>query len=510
MDRRIYIMNLKKRNGAKFITIRAFICMVLCLFAATSLGIAFRAVSFPETTVVLLYIVAVLLTALYTNGFLWGMIGSIAATFTFNYFFTEPYYSLSVNNPSYIITFAAMTLVAFVTGVLTSREKIHAEQAIERENEMRVLYTLTNKLSHTDSFEKIGKIAVEHINDLLECDISFVYGMKGDSFCYLLKEKKNNFEQIELKNFIYKENENNDYIDWKVEGQEEFLGIIRIPIEIQKKLNENQKKLLRFMIENIGIAMDRVSSSEERYRDRELMEQERYRANLLRAISHDIRNPLMGIMGTSEMIINITNGDDPRKNLAKGIYQDADWLHSLVENILALTRLQDGKIVLQKKFEPIEEIIASAVRRVEKRASEYEILVEIPEEYVEVPMDAKLIEQVVVNLLDNAVKHTDKSEEIKVIVTKGETEQGQYQVCVAVLDRGDGILEKDIPHIFQMFYTTGTKPADSHYGIGLGLAICETVVKAHGGIIIGKNRTDGKGAVFTFTLPMKGMDKSHV
>lgn len=451
------------------------------------------------------------MTARYTNGFLWGMLASVTGTFTFNYFFTEPLYTFSVNNPTYIITFAVMTIVAFVTGALTSREKLHAKQAMERENEMRVLYKLTNMLSHGDSFENIGRIAIENINDLLKCNISFLYKIEEEKNSYFFIERNNGkFQQTKLQQLGEEKEYKNEYTDWRVQGQESYLGIIRIPNDIQEKLSDNQKKRLSFMIENIAIAMDRVSSSEERYKDRELMEQERYRANLLRAISHDIRTPLMGIMGTSEMIMNISEREDPRKNLAKGIYQDADWLHSLVENILALTRLQDGKIVLQKNMEPIEEIIASAVNRIEKRASQYEITVEIPEEYIEVAMDARLIEQVVVNLLDNAIKHTKKTEEIKIIVSKEKIKENEYEARVTVMDRGEGIQEKDIPNIFQMFYTTSTKPADSQYGIGIGLAICETVIKAHNGTIIGKNQTDGKGAIFSFTLPMKGVNEANV
>lgn len=504
-------MNIKERSEINFVKIKTCLYMCLWLLVATILGMVFRTAKFSETTIVLLYIVAVLMTARYSNGFLWGMVASITATFTFNYFFTEPYFTFSVNNPNYVITFAVMTIVAFVTGALTSREKLLAKQAIEKENEMRVLYKLTNMLSLGDSFEKIGKIAIEQISDLLKCNVSFLYGMKENlDFYHLIQKNKDVYELKKVLGYYNKSNKNEDYTDWNVEGQEGLLGIIRIPNDKENKINGNQQRLLKYMIENIAIALDRVSASEERYKDKELMEQERYRANLLRAISHDIRTPLMGIMGTSEMIMNISDNDDPRKNLAKGIYQDADWLHSLVENILTLTRLQDGKMVLHTNVESLEEIIASAVNRIEKRVLGYEILVEIPEEYIQLPMDARLIEQVVVNLLDNAVKHTKKTEEIKIVVSKEELKEKEYQARVTVMDRGEGILDKDVPNIFQMFYTTSIKPSDSQYGIGLGLAICETVMKAHGGTITGKNRTDGKGAVFSFTLPMKGIKNHYV
>lgn len=245
------------------------------------------------------------------------------------------------------------------------------------------------------------------------------------------------------------------------------------------------------------MAMDRIEVTIERVRDRESMERERERANLLRAISHDLRTPLSGIMGTSEMLMDMTDKEDRRQELLQGIYQDADWLKSLVENILSLTRLQDGKIVIQKEMEAIEEVIGCAVAHVERSFPEREIQVEIPEEFRLVPMDAKLIEQVITNLLDNAVKHTRPQEAITVSASYTEDE-----LLVSVRDEGEGIAEADVSNLFKIFYTSKTRSVDVKRGIGLGLTICETVVNAHGGTIIGRNRTDRKGAEFIFTLPL--------
>lgn len=133
------------------------------------------------------------------------------------------------------------------------------------------------------------------------------------------------------------------------------------------------------------MAMDRLRVIKERIRSREEATQKRYRGNLLRAISHDLRTPLAGIMGTSEMIMDMTDKSDARYALADGIYKDADWLHALVENILSLTRLQDGRLTLHKEQEPVEEVIGAAVAAMEKRAPEREIAVHIPDEILMVP-----------------------------------------------------------------------------------------------------------------------------
>ena len=141
-------------------------------------------------------------------------------------------------------------------------------------------------------------------------------------------------------------------------------------IVIDRKVSEDQlfanKKLIHSMIENIALALERIEVTIERVRDRQRMERERERANLLRAISHDLRTPLSGIMGSAEMLMDMTEKEDKWQTLLKGIYQDADWLKSLVENILSLTRLQDGKILVHKEMEALEEVIACAVAHIEK------------------------------------------------------------------------------------------------------------------------------------------------
>ena len=199
--------------------------------------------------------------------------------------------------------------------------------------------------------------------------------------------------------------------------------------------------------------------------------------------------------------MDMTQKDDVRYNLAEGIHKEAKWLHSLVENILNLTRLQDGRLTLSKQTEAVEEVVGSAVSHIQRSCPEREITVSVPDELLLVPMDAKLIEQVLINLLENAVKHTLPEQEISVSVT---ADKANNYIVFTVADRGEGIDPVDLPNIFQMFYTSGLKHADSQYGIGLGLSICDAIIKAHGGSIEAQNRTEGQGAVFIFKLPMEG------
>ena len=275
-----------------------------------------------------------------------------------------------------------------------------------------------------------------------------------------------------------------------------ILAVLRIPSETCTVMTASQTRMLHSIIESAALALERLRSVQAQARSREEATQERYRSNLLRAISHDIRTPLSGIMGTSEMLMDKLDQKDPSYILAQDIYHDAEWLHDLVENILNLTKLRDGKLMLNKQLEAMEEVIGAALLVMEKRIPDRIIDVEMPDDVLMVPMDARLISQVLVNLLDNASKHTPKDREITISVSSDEE-----MVSVAVADRGNGISEQDLPHIFQMFYTTRSRDTDTRNGVGLGLAICQSIIEAHGGSIRAENRSGG-GAVFTFTLPL--------
>ena len=485
--------------------IRNLLYTVGFLAAATAIGYVFQFKGMQETNIVLVYIVAVFMTARWSDKFIWGIVSSVAATFAFNFFFTEPLFTFSVNNSSYFITFVCMTATAIVTSSLTMKMNRYAKRTEEKERDIHALYAFTSELSSADTVDKISDIVTESIRTMFGRNASFRYLDVMPAGETLTPDESNASDESNAPAAQDTPSAASDPEHFTVKGREGALGIVEIAREDGAGISEEQRTLLNTMLENTGIAVDRIYSSEERYRNQKLMEQEKYRANLLRGISHDLRTPLMGIMGTAEMIEEMSGEDDGRKKLAQDIYQDADWLHSLVENILGLTRLNDGNSLLNKTPEPIEEIISSAIKRVEKRAAGCEIGAELPEEYLEVPADARLLEQVLINLLDNAVKHTPRGNEIKIVVQRQEPEQ----VRIDVMDRGEGISERDIHRVFEMFYTSSERPVDIKKGIGLGLAICDTIVKAHGGTITASNR-DGGGTVFTMILPLAGKGNSDV
>lgn len=486
--------------------------VLLLAVVATAVGWLFRFWHFPEANIVVIYILFVLVSARYTSGYAYGLAATVIATCAFNYFFTIPYFTLSVDDPTYFITFFIMTLTSVITSALTSKVNQNAMEAKEKEAEASALYRLTNHLTDADDIADIARIAVSTMSEILNCRSACLCfdenGLPESTFI----QQKSPTEQVHrniddratlkhrMENLRTAYDEGPEFYDWPIYGRDMILGVIRIPSESAGRLNESQIRMLRSMIESTALAMDRYRSATERLKSNEAISQERYRGNLLRAISHDLRTPLAGILGTSEMLMGMTDKQDNRHALAEDIHKDADWLFSLVENILNLTRLQDGKLVLNKQMEAVEEVVGVAVAAIAKRAPDRDITVALPKEVRFIPMDARLIEQVLVNLLDNAIKHTPSDKEISIHFTE---DSNQKLAVFTVSDDGCGIDTDDLPHVFQMFYTARRKNPDAHRGIGLGLAICESIITAHGGTIVARNRENASGAEFQFSLPME-------
>ena len=226
-------------------------------------------------------------------------------------------------------------------------------------------------------------------------------------------------------------------------------------------------------------------------------EKERTRANLLHAISHDLRTPLTGIVGSS--LAYLENGDflseEDKSTIVRNIYEDSTWLIHMVENLLTVTRIDRDKLSISTREEPVEEVVAEALQRTERRYEGSMIQVSIPDEFIMIPMDAVLIEQVTINLLENALLHSGTTAPVELIV-----ENHPDNVSFTIRDHGTGIPAEMLPHLFEGTDYISDTP-DIQKGMGIGLVVCKTIITAHHGTIIGRNHRDG--AEFTFTLPKR-------
>lgn len=233
-------------------------------------------------------------------------------------------------------------------------------------------------------------------------------------------------------------------------------------------------------------------------------EKERMRGNLLRAVSHDLRTPLTSIYGSSSVIIENYDSisKDRQLKLLKEIHEDSQWLIRMVENLLSVTRIDDGITHVAKNPTVLDELIDAVIVKFNKHHPDQKVIVELPDEFISVPMDPMLIEQVLINILENALIHAEGMTELRLVINTEEN-----KAIFEVLDNGCGIPEDKLTKIFSGYIERGNTPTDgTRNNMGIGLSVCSTIIKAHGGEIYAKNRPEG-GAVFGFSLEMEEEDE---
>lgn len=225
---------------------------------------------------------------------------------------------------------------------------------------------------------------------------------------------------------------------------------------------------------------------------------EKTRANLLRAISHDLRTPLSGILGNCLIFLENQTllSEQEKRQIVTNIQESSDWLINMVENLLSVTRIREDCPIINTNDELVEEVIGEALQKMEKRHPECTIHVKIPDDFILLPMDVVLIEQVLLNLLENALSHSGTKEPVDIIV-----EDQPDHVSFTIRDYGTGIPENMLDSLFEGTYYSSVHASDAQKGMGIGLVICKTIISAHQGTILGRNHEHG--AEFIFTLPKK-------
>ena len=269
-----------------------------------------------------------------------------------------------------------------------------------------------------------------------------------------------------------------------------------------KPLDSFETSILLSVLGECALALENQKNLEEKEAAAVLAKNEQLRANLLRSISHDLRTPLTSISGNASNLLS--NGDlfdaKTKEQMYTDIYDDAMWLINLVENLLSVSRLEDGRMNLHISTELVDEVVAEALRHINRKSVDYHLQVQSNEEYLLAQIDAKLIVQVLINLIDNAIKYTPKGSEIDIMWKK----RNQW-IDISVSDNGPGISDQAKSHIFDMFYSASNQIADSRRSMGLGLALCRSIVNAHGGEITVTDRLP-HGSVFTFSIPAGEVD----
>lgn len=497
------------RVRLRSLTLRSFGIQLAILATTTLVGLLLRPLGFTEASIMTLYILAVLLTAFWTDGVLYGLISSVLSVLTFNYFFTEPRFTLLAYDPGYPLSFLVMLIAAILTSSLTAKARSQAKINAEKAYRTEVLLTASRNLQQADSADEILLETARQLHALIG-SAALLYPVDNGKLVQPVLYPSSPINQT-----LFSDDER-AAASWTLENNKrsgaetsifpgarcQYLavrghGIVRAVagIELARSLDSFEQSLCLAILGECGLALDKQFADEARQSLALKAQQEQLRANLLRAISHDLRTPLTSISGNAEMLLRGAVPESERDPLYRTIYDDSIWLVNLVENLLSITRMDDSSIRLNLKPELVLDVVEAALNRIGRRAETHEIRIEIKNDLLLAQMDAPLILQVLLNLLENAIKYTSSGSHIIVSAH----EEGDM-VRINVQDDGPGIAEDAKQRVFDMFFTSSGVRGDARRGLGLGLALCRAIITAHGGeITVQDNKPHG--SIFSFTLP---------
>ena len=519
MSEMAYRVKKARRRSGQILNAADVIKSIVMLVLSSLVGYGFWHMGMSESNIIMMYILGVLIVSVITTHQIYSLVASIISVFVFNFLFTEPRYTLLAYDKDYPITFITMFVAAFLTGSLAIRLKRQAAQAAQAAYRTKVLFDTSQLLEKSKEREQIITVTVTQLLKLLRRDVVIYLAEKdglsvpqffaadGEDECEpYLSENERAVAFWVLKNNKHAGATTDTLSDAKclylsIRTSSEVYGVIGIVIR-ENPLDSFETSILLSILGECALALENEKNAREKEEAALMAQKEQLRANLLRSISHDLRTPLTSISGNaSNLLSNEEKFDaETKKQLYADIYDDSMWLINLVENLLSVTKIEEGKLNIRSQTELLDEVITEALQHISRKKSEHIISYKASEDFILVKIDARMIMQVVINIVDNAIKYTQKESEIVI-----ETRKQGNRAIVRIADNGPGIADDMKPLVFDMFYSGAKSIADSRRSMGLGLSLCKSIVNAHGGELELTDNTP-HGAVFTFSLPIEEVD----
>lgn len=460
--------------------------VILICFASALFSIAINELGVGKENTLMVLIVGVLMVSIVTNGYIYSAIAAVLNVMLFNYLFTQPIHSLAISNTNDIVLMVFFLTASLISSTITS--KLHYQTEVSKSNERtaKLLYEITKGFFNVTGNENIICKGIRYIKEYTGYD------------CYVKLDNDDMMYSTEgIPDYEYIKKEHILLIP--IKGVAKQRGEVHI-ISVNSLMSQENDMIIKTIVHQMAIVLDREFIYEERQKIKIDMESERLKSTLLRSISHDIRTPLTSIKGASELILDSYENldEDTVKKLASDISDESTWLMMTVQNILDMTRISEGRLKVTKSFEAVDDIINQTLALVPHLKNSRKLHVLVPDEIVLLPVDGRLIVQVLVNLLDNSYKHAGENAEIHLNAYKKDN-----KFVFEVRDNGEGINPLIINKMFEGFVTyQKNNIVDGNLGVGLGLTICKEIVAAHSGTITARNLKEG-GAEFKVELPME-------
>ena len=477
----------------------------LCTGAAALMSSYFESVD-----LVMVYLLGIVITANRTSTWpaLFATLASIAA---FDFFFVPPYYTFAVNDIRHFVTFIVMFIISLVISRLTLRVRQQAEAARMRERRTAALYLLSRDLVRERGTERLSELAVQHISEVFDSHVVILVPdeqnrltVSGSGPSTAAQDQ----QELSVAQWVYEHRQPAGLSTDTLPGAKALylpliasggpVGVIGIePRTAGDAFEPEQLHYLEAFTNQTAIAIERSFLAAATQRALLKAETESLRNTLLSSISHDLRTPLSAITGAATTLLqnDIALDRQNRLELLQTIQEEAEHLNRIMKNVLDMTRLESGAITVNKEWQPLEEIVGAVLNRLGERLNDHPLKVNLQGNLPLIPFDSLLLEQVFMNLFDNAIKYAPKGTPLELSAS-----ESFYTVTVELADRGPGSPPGDEERIFEKF----VRGRGAGGGVGLGLAICRTIINAHGGRIWAENR-EGGGTVFRFTLSAAGL-----
>jgi two-component system, OmpR family, sensor histidine kinase KdpD len=483
---------------------RVWIGTAVVLAACTAFALLWHRLGLTEANLVMTYLLGVMFIAFrYGRGP--SIVASLVSVVLFDVIFTRPYYTVVVNDTQYLITFAVMLVAGLSIAALTARVRRQAESARRNERRIEALYRLGRKLTGIVGEDFIAAETERAVSEFLGGETAVILPRAGKLQPIL--DHRARFaadpSEIAVAQWVFDHGQpagrGTDTLPsaralyLPLQSPNGTMGVLAVRHgDATKLLLPEFRQILENYSTQVALAIERDRLTLESDKARFQAETERIRSTLLSSISHDLRTPLAVIVGASSSLLHggTLMNEETRRELLETVFEESDHLSRLVENILRMTQLSSAETpAINKEWQPVEEIVASALRRLERTLSDRPVSVNLPPEVLLAHVDAVLVEQVIMNLLDNACRYTPAGTPIELNAWR----DGDKTV-LEVADHGPGLKTGEEQRVFERFQRGNGAKSDSR-GAGLGLAICRAIMDAHGGGISARNR-DGGGAVF--------------
>ncbi len=486
------------------------------LTAATIVGWFFLQLGFANANIIMVYLLGVLLTSAFTSGYTCGVLSAFLSVILFNYFLTEPRLSLAAYGSKYPITFVVMFTAALLTSTLAAKLKAHAQLSARDAYRAKLLFDMNRQLQKAETPEEVYQMTATQIQKLMQRDV-LICPAQGDTLLDGIVYPVDGSSP----HSISEDEQEPDVIHWVWQNRrragattetfpkakrlyfaictwQQVYGVIGILMEKQTQPDAFTSSILFSILGECALTLESLRNADEKEKAAVLAKNEQLRANLLRSISHDLRTPLTSISGNADTLLHCYDvlDDQTRKQIFSDIYDDAQWLIGLVENLLSITKIANGNVKLHLSDQVVDDIISEALRHIDRRSAEHHITMNCGEIPLLVRVDAGLIMQVLINLVNNAIKYTPAGSTIQITaIQRGNV----AEICVS--DNGTGIPDELKERVFEMFFTGSNPTSDSRRSLGLGLSLCQVIVHAHHGKMTLKDNLP-HGCIFSFTVAL--------